>query len=119
QKKDTSNQKAEKNTASVATEEKAEESETVIERQDETSGIPLAASVSVLETGRSVNTNPTDGTYSFVHAAGEFTVVAERYGFHPNEKTVNIEENETAEADFTLEEMDQYTVSGTVTSENT
>ncbi|MFA1822497.1 S8 family serine peptidase [Virgibacillus oceani] len=82
------------------------------------SGLPLAASVSVIESGRSVNTNPEDGTYSFVNAAGDFTVAAESYGFHPNEQSVTIEEDSTTEVNFTLEEMDQYTVSGTVTNEN-
>ncbi|MFC4023693.1 S8 family serine peptidase [Oceanobacillus longus] len=81
--------------------------------------LPLGAQVSVLESGRSVNTNPQDGSYSLLHAAGEFTVVAESYGFESEEQSVSIEADGTAVADFILEEIDQYTVSGTVTDEDT
>ncbi|MBY7143954.1 S8 family serine peptidase [Virgibacillus sp. NKC19-3] len=81
--------------------------------------LPIGAQVSVLETGRSVNTDPADGTYSLLHGAGEFTVKAEAYGFHSDEQTVTIENDETTETNFTLDEIDQYTVSGTVTDEAT
>ena len=79
--------------------------------------LPLDAQVSVIESGRSVNTNPENGSYSLMHAAGEFTVQAEAYGFHSDEQPVNIEKDSTTEANFTLEEENQYTVSGTVTDE--
>ncbi|GAB3805875.1 bacillopeptidase F [Virgibacillus kimchii] len=82
------------------------------------SGLPLEAQVSVLETGRSTNTDPQDGSYSLMNAAGEFTVVAEAYGFYSEEQTVTVEEDRTTEANFTLEELPEGTVSGTVTSEN-
>lgn len=81
----------------------------------ETNGI--AAQVGVLESGRSVNTNPDDGSYSLMHAAGEFTVKAEAYGFQSDEQSVTIEKDGAAEANFTLDEVDQYTVSGTITDE--
>jgi bacillopeptidase F len=82
------------------------------------SGLPLDAQVSVLESGRSTTTNPQDGTYSLMHAAGTFTVVAEAYGFYAEEQTVTVEEDSAAEANFTLEELPEGNVSGTVTSEN-
>ncbi|WP_404453814.1 S8 family serine peptidase [Virgibacillus necropolis] len=81
--------------------------------------LPLGAQVSVLESGRSVNTNPEDGTFSITHAAGDFTVQAEAYGFESEQQTVTIEQDGVAQADFTLEEIDQYTVSGTITDEAT
>ncbi|WP_100011285.1 S8 family peptidase [Lentibacillus sediminis] len=81
--------------------------------------LPLGAQVSVLESGRSVNTDPADGSYSLLHGAGEFTVKAEAYGFHSDEQTVTIENDQTTEANFTLEEIDQYSVSGTITDEAT
>ncbi|WP_373893149.1 S8 family serine peptidase [Virgibacillus natechei] len=81
--------------------------------------LPVNAQVSVLETDRSVNTDPADGTYSLLHGAGEFTVQAEAYGFHSDEQNVTIENDETTEANFTLEEIDQYSVSGTITDEAT
>ncbi|PAV27588.1 peptidase S8, partial [Virgibacillus profundi] len=81
--------------------------------------LPIGAQVSVIESGRSVNTDPENGNYSLLHAAGEFTVQAEAYGFHSDQQNVTIAADETTEADFTLEEIDQYTVSGTITDEAT
>ncbi|MFD1173866.1 S8 family serine peptidase [Oceanobacillus picturae] len=77
--------------------------------------LPMSAQVSVLESGRTVNTDPENGSYSLLHAAGEFTVKAEAYGFESEEQTVTIEGDESTTADFTLEEVAQHTVSGTVT----
>ena len=81
--------------------------------------LPLGAQVSVLESGRSVYSDPADGSYSMSHAPGEFTVKAEVYGFQSDEQAVTIEADETAQANFTLEEVAQNTVSGTVTDETT
>ncbi|NBJ69278.1 MULTISPECIES: S8 family peptidase [Clostridia] len=81
--------------------------------------LPMQAQVSVLESGRTVTTDPATGNYSLLHGAGDFTVKAEAYGFESQEQSVTIEADGTAEADFTLEEMDQYTVSGTVKDEQT
>ncbi|MBR7794557.1 S8 family serine peptidase [Agaribacter marinus] len=81
--------------------------------------LPMSAQVSVLESGRSVTTDPATGSYSLLHAAGEYTVKAEAYGFESAEQSVTIEADGAAEADFTLEEVDQYTVSGTVTDQQT
>jgi bacillopeptidase F len=98
----------------VASVDKAEK-----QAEAQSGGIPLDAQVSVLETGRSTNTNPQDGSYTLMHAAGEFTVVAEAYGFASEEQTVEVEADESVTADFTLEELPQGTVSGTVTNERT
>ncbi|WP_221563727.1 S8 family peptidase [Alkalihalobacillus sp. TS-13] len=83
------------------------------------SALPLEAEVSILESGRSTTTSPVDGSYSITHAAGDFTVMAEAYGYHPQEQSVSIEDDGETVADFTLEEMAQGTVSGTVTNEQT
>ncbi len=85
---------------------------------EEVSNLPLGAQVSVLESGKSVNTNPADGSFSFVHPAGEFTVKAETYGFASEEQSVNLEADETVTANFVLEELPQATLSGQVTSAN-
>ncbi|WP_090870001.1 S8 family peptidase [Oceanobacillus limi] len=82
------------------------------------SDIPLDATVSVLESGRSTSTNPIDGSYSLTHNAGDFTVVAEAYGYASQEESVSLGADETVQANFTLDELPQATVSGTVTSEN-
>lgn len=81
--------------------------------------LPINATVSILESGRSVNTDPANGSYSFMHAAGDYTAVAEAYGFHSAEQSVSIEDDASTTADFTLEEIDQYTITGTVTDEDT
>lgn len=81
------------------------------------SELPLDARVSVVESGRSTNTDPQDGSYTLRNAVGTFTLVAEAYGFYPEEQSITVEEDNTVEANFTLEEMPEGTVSGTVTSE--
>lgn len=78
--------------------------------------LPLHAQVTVLETNRSVNTNPANGQYELLHAAGTFTVQAEAYGYHPAQQTVEIAPDGEAVANFVLDEMARGTVSGTVTN---
>ncbi|UZD14932.1 S8 family serine peptidase [Virgibacillus natechei] len=95
------------------------EEEPIAEQAINPAALPVGAQVNVVETDRSTNTDPADGTYSLLHAAGEFTVQAEAYGFHSAEQTVTIEDDETTQANFTLEEVDQNTVSGTITDEAT
>ncbi|MFD2208165.1 S8 family serine peptidase [Virgibacillus halophilus] len=81
--------------------------------------LPLAATVSVLESGRSVNTDPADGSYALLHAAGDFTLKAEAYGYESAEKSIQVVNDETAEANFTLNELEKATVSGKITDEST
>ncbi|KQL37290.1 S8 family peptidase [Psychrobacillus sp. FJAT-21963] len=81
--------------------------------------LPLGAQVSVLESGRSVYSNPADGSYSLTHGAGTFTVKAEAYGFTSEEQSVTIEADGTTTANFTLDEVAQNTVSGTITDQST
>ncbi|WP_093857581.1 S8 family peptidase [Tenuibacillus multivorans] len=86
--------------------------------KNETSNLPLDAEVRVLESERSVATNPADGSYSFVHPAGDFTLVADAYGFSSEEQSVSLGADETVTANFVLEELPQATINGTVTSAN-
>lgn len=81
--------------------------------------LPLGAQVSVIESGRSVYSDPADGTYSLTHAAGDFTVKAEAYGYASEEQSVTIEADGIASANFTLEELPQNTVSGAITDAQT
>ncbi|TMW72542.1 peptidase S8 [Alteribacter natronophilus] len=82
-------------------------------------GLPLAATVHVLESGRSVQTNPADGSFGMIHPAGDYTVRAEAYGFHPEEESIAVEADETTEVHFVLDELDAGTVAGTVWNEAT
>ncbi|SDN33346.1 bacillopeptidase F. Serine peptidase. MEROPS family S08A [Psychrobacillus sp. OK028] len=81
--------------------------------------LPLGAQVSVLESGRSVYSNPADGTYSLTHGAGTFTAKAEAYGFESVEKSVTIEADGTTTANFTLIEIEENTVSGVISDQST
>lgn len=81
--------------------------------------LPLQAQVSVLETGRSVYTNPQDGTYQLTHATGSFTLQAETYGYRSQTKTVTVEQDAVSTANFTLQEIPKGTVNGTITNKIT
>jgi bacillopeptidase F len=81
--------------------------------------LPLSAQVTVVETNRTVNTNPANGHYDLLHAAGSYTVKAESYGYYPAEQTVDIPADGEAVANFVLEEIPQGTLTGTVTNSAT
>lgn len=81
--------------------------------------LPMQAQVTVLESGRSVTTNPANGSYEMTHAAGTYTVKAEAYGFAPQTTSVTIDNDSTATANFTLHELAKGTVSGTITNQAT
>ncbi|MFJ7726214.1 S8 family serine peptidase [Neobacillus sp. NPDC097160] len=76
--------------------------------------LPMQAQVTVMESGRSVNTNPANGSFEFTHATGTFTVVAESYGYQSQTKTITIERDGETAANFTLQELAKGTVSGTI-----
>jgi len=81
--------------------------------------LPMQASVSVVESGRSVKTNPANGSFELTHAAGTFTVVAEAYGFRPQTQTVEIEQDGETTANFNLEELPKGTLTGSITNKAT
>jgi bacillopeptidase F len=81
--------------------------------------LPMQAQVTVLESGRSVTTNPANGSFEMTHAAGTYTVKAEAYGFAPQTTSVTIDNDATATANFNLQELAKGTVSGTITNQAT
>ncbi|HET7616248.1 MAG TPA: carboxypeptidase regulatory-like domain-containing protein, partial [Bacillales bacterium] len=81
--------------------------------------LPLDATVSVVETGVFVNTDPATGSYSMVHPAGTYTLQAEAYGFYSDTQSVQLPKDGTVEANFTLQPIPKGTVSGTVTNKAT
>lgn len=81
--------------------------------------LPLGAQVSVLESGRSVYSSPADGSYKLTHGTGTFNVKAEAYGFTSEVQSVTIEADGTSTANFTLDEIEQNTISGTITDQST
>ncbi|MBO1914238.1 hypothetical protein J4G37_56645, partial [Microvirga sp. 3-52] len=83
------------------------------------STLPLRAQVTILENGRSVITNPADGSYSLRLYAGEYTVEAGAYGFKAAQRIVTVGDGEETIANFKLEELEQGTVAGHVTNKET
>lgn len=81
--------------------------------------LPLQAKVSVVETGRTVNTDPATGGYVLSHATGDYTVIAESYGYASQAQTVSIAQDSETTANFNLEELPEGTVTGTVVNEQT
>ncbi|GGA41076.1 S8 family serine peptidase [Paenibacillus physcomitrellae] len=81
--------------------------------------LPTSATVTVLETGRSVNTDPASGKYSLTHIAGDYNLKAEAYGYYPQTKPVTIADGGTAKVNFSLEPIPRGVVHGLVTDERT
>lgn len=84
------------------------------------SGLPLAATVTVAETGRSVSTNPADGSYSLKHAIGDYTLRAETYGFYPMTQNVHIVKDGVIDnTNFMLAPIPKGNISGKITNNQT
>jgi bacillopeptidase F len=81
--------------------------------------LPMQAQVTIVESGRSVKTNPANGGFELTHAAGTFTVIAEAYGYQTSSQMITISQDEVSTANFTLEELSRGTLTGTVTNEAT
>ncbi len=79
--------------------------------------LPASATVTVLESGRSAKTDPSNGRYNLVHVAGDFTLRAETYGFYPHDRSITIADGETALANFVLQPIPKGTITGSVTNE--
>ena len=77
---------------------------------------PLKATVAVLETGYTFNTNPLDGSFSFYHPSGEgWTLQLTSYGYSTFQQQFNLEENEELDLGYiVLHEAPTGTLSGTV-----
>jgi bacillopeptidase F (M6 metalloprotease family) len=81
--------------------------------------LPASASVTVLESGRSVNTDPSTGLYKMMHVAGDYTLRAEAYGYYAQDVQVTVEDSATAVANFELQAIPYGTVTGIITDERT
>ncbi|CAM4488733.1 S8 family serine peptidase [Paenibacillus phoenicis] len=83
------------------------------------SSLPASATVTVVETGRSVKTDPATGRYSLNHVAGDYTLKAEAYGYYPQTANVTIADQVNAKVNFTLQPIPKGTLTGTITDERT
>ena len=81
--------------------------------------LPVAATVTIVESGVSVRTDPATGSYTLRHPAGTWTAVAEAYGFYPAEATVTITRDGTTTQNFVLEPIPRGRIVGTVTDQRT
>lgn len=88
------------------------------EIQAKLDSIPVDAVVTVLETGKSVKTNPATGRYELKHASNEegqkWTLRAEAYGHYPQEVQVYLENEATVSQNFRLVEIPKGTIVGRV-----
>lgn len=73
------------------------------------SGLPLEATVTVIETGRTVKSSLEDGSYTLVHQVNEdrgtYTLKVESYGYYSEERSIALSANETIFEEFILEEI--------------
>jgi len=78
----------------------------------------MDAVVTVLETGKSVKTNPATGKYEIRHASNEegqkWTLRAEAYGYFPQEVQVYLGKEATVNQNFRLVEIPKGTIVGRV-----
>lgn len=82
---------------------------------DADGGSPLAATVTVVETGETT-TAAVDGTYSLLVAPGPYTLRFERLGYSPQDTVVTVAAGETTTADAALVPSGLGAIAGTVTS---
>lgn len=91
-----------------------------VETTPEMTGLPLSATVSVVENGRSVQTSPADGSYSIKVQPGEYTLRAEAYGYHSQDKKVQVGADEVVDnASFKMEPLSKGTLTGKITNAQT
>lgn len=83
-----------------------------------TGGIPADAVVTVLETGRSVRTNPVTGEFSMRHAANKqgemWTLCIESHGYQSQEERIYLEDKGIINQDFKLGAISQGAITGHV-----
>ncbi|PFH87024.1 S8 family serine peptidase [Bacillus sp. AFS088145] len=82
--------------------------------------IPLSATVSIVENGRSTKTNPQDGSYSFKVKAGDYTLRAETYGYYPQDQRVTVAADQVLEnTNITLAPIPKGTFTGKIINAQT
>src|SRR5699024_11384577 len=55
-----------------------------------------------------------DGSYALLLDAGEYTAIADAYGYESKEQDISIEVDEVIQVDFNLEALDKFEVVGQV-----
>src|SRR5699024_9074981 len=73
----------------------------------------LDAYVIIVGSKQSVRTKE-DGSYALLLDAGEYTAVADAYGYESKEQDISIEVDEIVQVDFNLEALDKFEVVGRI-----
>jgi bacillopeptidase F len=81
--------------------------------------LPLDATVTVVETGRVVRTDPANGSFSMMLPAGTFTLRAEAYGYHSQDASVTIQPNTDVPVVLQLTPIPHGRIAGRVTNART
>ncbi|PGS47730.1 Ig-like domain-containing protein, partial [Bacillus sp. AFS041924] len=98
----------------------SEDAEDTVPPNTEIAGLPLSATVTIVENGRSTKTNPQDGSYSFKVKEGEYTLRAEQYGYYPHDQKVQVAANQVLEnTNITLAPIPKRTLTGKITNAQT
>ncbi|WP_176371460.1 S8 family serine peptidase [Litchfieldia alkalitelluris] len=83
-------------------------------------GLPVAGTVTIVESDRTTHTNPINGEYTLRSSAtadGEtVTILAEAYGYYSQTATVEVTEDETTYHNFMLDPLPTGDIEGTVTN---
>ena len=76
--------------------------------------IPLSAKIQIVENGRLLATDPTDGSFSMKLPADEYHLLAEAYGFNQKTQTARVTKDASTNVDIQLSPLDKGVVKGTV-----
>ncbi|MDQ0970419.1 bacillopeptidase F [Neobacillus niacini] len=76
--------------------------------------VPLSAQIQIVENGRLLATDPTDGNFSMKLPADEYHLLAEAYGFNQKIQTARVTKDASTNVDIQLSPLDKGVVKGTV-----
>jgi len=81
--------------------------------------VPLSAKLQIVENGRHLTTDPTDGSFRTKLPADEYHLLAEAYGFEQKIQTVRVTKDASTKVDIQLSPLDKGIVKGTVKDSKT
>jgi len=76
--------------------------------------VPLNAQIQIVENGRLIATDPTDGSFSMKLPADEYHLLAEAYGFNKKIQTARVTKDTSTNVDIQLSPLDKGIVKGTI-----
>jgi bacillopeptidase F len=76
--------------------------------------IPLSAQIQIVENGRLLATDPTDGSFSMKLPADEYHLQASAYGFKQKSQTARVTKDASTNVDIQLSPLDKGVIMRTV-----